>query len=106
MLFNERPADPKRVHDGKQTGPPIPVGCGRLRVGKQIADIRMALLETRGGARPNHGVKLSVRQQVGTGYVRARILDNDVGPQVEIDLLARTWVLIRRWIRGDAGGTN
>ena len=70
MLFDQGTADAERVHDRKKAGPPIPVGRGRLRVGKQIADIGMPAIETGRRPRPDHRVEFATRQQLGDGGVR------------------------------------
>src|SRR5882724_13331792 len=101
MFFDERAANAQRMHDGKEPGPPIPVGCGLLRVGEQVTDVGVAAVETGGGARPDHSVELSVCQQIGNGDVGARVLDDDVGWQVETDLLDPTGMLVAASDPGD-----
>jgi len=73
------------MHDGKEPGPPRPVGAVLLRVGEQVPTLGWPRVEAGGGTRPDpQSVELYVCQQIGKVDVGARVLDDDVGGRLRL----------------------
>ncbi len=87
VLVRQRPPDAQSVHDGKQPRLAIPGSTRGLRIGEQVADVRVAAIKAGWRAGPDHGIELPTRQQAGDGFIRPCVLHANIGRQVQADFL-------------------
>src|SRR5271156_6743450 len=94
MSISEAAAQTDHVHDRKNPRPFEPIDGGRLRIGKETADVWMSFAKAKWCARPDHRVEFPGGQHPGNRFAAGSVLKAHAGRRAHGDFFDPVGIFI------------